>query len=155
MAITTARIIRNYHRNDFFALRVDQNEIKTNILMELFSAPITTKNIPQTSPILKKYLPTILKSKCFNQNNYPFSKEVRNTEIGHLFEHILLEYLYEQKLKEGASNPVYNGLTQWNWQKDIRGVFHINVDVGLKERYIFQSALEKSIRLLNLIIPYK
>src|SRR5688572_29431065 len=108
MPLSTARIFKTTHKNNFFSLDVNQNRLNTKIVMRLFVSTFSTKNIPQTYLLLEKHLPSILRSKCFNQNNYPFKIEVLDTEIGHLFEHILLEYLCEQKRLEGVDNPVYN-----------------------------------------------
>lgn len=120
--------------------------------MEILAPTVTTGVIPHTYILLKKYLPSILKSKCFNDNNYPFDREVKNTEIGHLFEHILLEYLCMQKMAQGFENPVHNGLTSWNWEKDKRGIFHINIDAGHGNGVILKPALEKSISLTMKIL---
>lgn len=156
MSITTAQIIRTRHNNNFFDLTIDQGNKATNIVMKMLAPVINTKDIPQTYFMLKKYLPKILKSKCFNQDNRPFDIEVRSTEIGHLFEHILLEYLCEEKTSQGIDRPIYNGVTEWDWNRDRKGVFHINIDVGQRERSVFEQALIKSIDLTRqLIISHK
>lgn len=136
-----------YHKNDLFSLAIHQGEIDTKIVMELFASEVNTEYIPATYPLLAKYIPTILYSKCFNEKNYPFSKEVEKTEIGHLFEHILLEYLCRFKLAAGLKDPIHNGVTKWDWKKDAKGVFHILIDSGYRDYHIFREALENSIRL--------
>lgn len=137
-----------YYTNGLFSLAIYNGEINTRIIMELFASRVHTKDIPATSSILQKRLPSIFYSKCFNEKNYPFSQEVKNTEIGHLFEHILLEYLREIKLASGFKNPIYNGLTKWDWERDAVGVFHISIDAGVGDKDIFKKALHKSIELL-------
>ncbi|MBI4038798.1 hypothetical protein HY384_02465 [Candidatus Daviesbacteria bacterium] len=108
---------------------------------------VNTKHLPATYSLLKQHIPTILYSKCFNEENYPFFKEVRKTEIGHLFEHILLEYLYHLKLASGIEDPIHNGLTKWDWEEDAMGIFHISIDSGYKDHHLFKTALENSIWL--------
>ncbi|KKR25220.1 MAG: hypothetical protein UT56_C0002G0034 [Candidatus Levybacteria bacterium GW2011_GWB1_39_7] len=61
--------------------------------MECQDPIIETDQLPKTFEILNKMLPSIFKSKCYNDKNLPFFIEVRSTEIGHLFEHIMLEYI--------------------------------------------------------------
>ncbi|KKR16143.1 MAG: hypothetical protein UT77_C0005G0037 [Candidatus Daviesbacteria bacterium GW2011_GWC2_40_12] len=140
------------HSSELFSLVVNHEEMNTKITMELFASIVNTKHIPATCQLLQKHLPTIMHSKCFNKKNYPFAKEVKETEIGHLFEHILLEYLCHLKQRRGISKHVHNGLTRWNWKEDARGVFHIHVDAGHEDKEIFQVALKHSIELLTDIL---
>lgn len=145
--MVNSSVKRVYHANDLFSLAIHYGEINTKIIMELFACAVNTQHLPDTYSLLKKHIPTILYSKCFNEKNYPFSEEVKKTEIGHLFEHILLEYLCQLKLASGLKNPVHNGLTKWNWEEDAEGVFHISIDSGYKDYRIFKEALENSIWL--------
>lgn len=115
---------------------------------------VTTTRMPYVSGVLKKELPTILRSKCFNEENIPFYKEVLSTELGHLFEHILLEYLCIAKIGIGCTEAVFSGVTKWDWNKDPYGTFHIELDIA-KEDYLFLTpALQKSVRLFEKIILY-
>ncbi|MDO8659467.1 MAG: hypothetical protein Q7K54_02590 [Candidatus Parcubacteria bacterium] len=152
MAIATAQIFRTRYQNKLLTLTIDQSNKATDIFMQMLVPVMGTGDIPKAYHILKKYLPNILRAKCFNRDNYPFHIEVKNTEIGHLFEHILLQYLCDQKTSEGIKNAVHNGITRWDWKRYGKGVFHINVDAGCKEKEILNIALNKSINLINNII---
>lgn len=138
--------------NENFILSIEHNDSLTNLKMEVLGDIISTSQLPTTYRILKLHLPSILRSKCFNENNYPFSKEVRDTEIGHLFEHILLEYMCLIKTQKGHKRPIHNGLTQWNWQREAKGVFHIQIDSGVEDKAFFVEALTRSIDLTAQII---
>lgn len=127
-----------------------QTEIKMK--MQMTTPIFNTCELPQTSAILKQILPSIFSSKCFNDNKYSFKREVKYTEIGHLFEHILLEYLCIEKIKLGFEDAVFTGVTNWNWVEDPKGTFYITVDAGWREKELFLSALEKTIYLLNMIL---
>lgn len=140
------------HLNTFFSLNIKKSLHNTLITMNLFIPVMNTAHIPHTYALLKKMLPTILMSKCFNEENLPFSQEVKKTEIGHLFEHILLEYLCELKLAKGYSEAVYAGRTNWNWKVDPYGTFHIIIDAGSEDTDILPEALERSINLLKIIL---
>lgn len=138
--------------NDKFSLTIKHDFKQTIMVMDIYDSVVNTKHLPYTHSILKKELPSILFSKCFNDNKYSFNKEVKKTEIGHLFEHILLEYLCLIKRSYGIDNPIHNGVTEWNWQKDNHGVFHISVDSGIDNEEIFSKAIKLTIRLINKIL---
>lgn len=153
MSIITANITdKFYYKSSFFDLLVDTGNTSTDITISFFTKDVTTGKIPEISLMLKQKLPSILRSKCFNEYNFPFRKEVKNTELGHLFEHILLEYICEVKKELGLAHPVHNGMTRWNWYKEKRGIFHISIDVGIKDRDLFQVALHKTIKLTEDIL---
>lgn len=115
--------------------------------MQVKGQHVSTEVLPRTKRLLKMHLPSILRSKCFNENNYSFSKEVKNTEIGHLFEHIVLEYLCNYKIAAGHRDPVHNGLTSWNWKEEKRGLFHITFDAGERDSKYLDMAIEQAIIL--------
>ncbi len=120
--------------------------------MTVFGMIVNTRSIPETYDILNTSLPQIFRSKCFNDDKLPFSKEVQSTEIGHLFEHILLEYLCDYKFTKGYNDAVFTGETSWNWKKDPYGTFHIRVNSAHDDIDIFQKALKKTIILVSLIM---
>lgn len=153
MLIITARIsdVKSY-KNAYYSLRVNQKDSELKIRMDMLVPIFDTKILPQTYSILKKELPSIMNSKCFNENNLSFAKEVKNTEIGHLFEHILLEYISDLKRLKVIDNPIHNGLTSWNWQKEMQGRFHILIDVPRIDKDVVDIAILKSLELLTTII---
>lgn len=138
--------------NGMFTISVSHKRHSTHLIMFLHIDIINTRSLPQTSSILKKYVPSVFHSKCFNYDNAPFSIESKRTEVGHLFEHILLEYLCLLKSDRGFKNPVHNGVTSWNWTKDKKGTFRITIDVGDSDREIFFAALQKSIDVTNRVL---
>ncbi len=125
---------------------------QTSIIMTLNTSFFHTIHLPFTHQILRYNLPTVLKTECFNDSGLPFNEEVKNTEIGHLFEHILLEYLCELKIQNGYKKAIFKGVTNWNWKKDAKGTFHIFIDITPKDIMFLDIALEKSIKLLNKIL---
>ena len=144
-------------QTNFFSLITFQQTEKTYFKMSMLSPTVNTAAIPQTHKILSQILPNIHISKCFNDGGLSFSQEVKRTEIGHLFEHILLEYIYELKVARGNAHVVVKGETSWNWKRDPHGTFHITINIGVKDASIFPFALQKSIALLQQILchdPY-
>lgn len=135
----------------FFQLQVTHKEKSTDILMYVFTKEVTTKEMKHTIIMLQKHLPTIFNSQCFNDLGLSFEKEVEKTEIGHLFEHILLEYLCKEKISQGCKEAMFSGKTVWNWNKENYGTFHISIDVSATEKALLYTALEDSIQLLRKI----
>ncbi len=136
-----------------YKLAVNNNSSKgTNITMLLDTPYYHTKHIPQTHNILQGSLPQVLHNKCFNDSNLPFSDEVKNTEIGHLFEHIILEYLCQIKVQSGHDKASFSGFTQWNWKRDAKGTYHIKINMNKKDKIFLEKALDESINLLNKIL---
>jgi len=138
--------------NDFFSITIRQKTSEMDLCMKLFTPTVNTAAIPQTFAILEEMLPDIYTSQCFNDANLPFSSEVKRTEIGHLFEHILLEYLFRCKSMQGEKNIVLKGETSWNWKRDPRGVFHIGITSGIQDAPLFPLALQQAIFILQKIL---
>jgi hypothetical protein len=113
---------------------------------------INTATFPATYDILQTYLPTVLETTCFNDLSLPFHIEVKKTETGHLFEHVLLDYLCQEKVLHGADSAVYQGVTSWNWKKEPQGTFHIQVNIPSEEGLFFINALQKSCTLVKKVV---
>jgi hypothetical protein len=152
---TPAVIVPSYIVPDLFGLTIISDNTSTNIDMKLFIQDVTTTNMPHVLGFLKINLPTILQSTCFNDKKQSFAKEVVNTEIGHLFEHILLEYLCREKINAGHNEAMFSGITKWNWNKEEYGTFHIHIDITKREGDLLYFALEHSILLLKRILLTK
>jgi hypothetical protein len=135
-----------------YHLKIQIGTQNTVIKMTTTPSILRTSSLPNTCEILAQKLPGVFKTKCFNEDELPFRKEARNTELGHLFEHILLEYLCEYKIRLGSRHASFCGETSWNWVKEKRGVFNITLSSTLADSHIFYLALEKSIKLLDFII---
>lgn len=136
---------------DTFSLQIKLNKAYLKMLMQMRTETVNTCEIPHAFSMLKKSLPSILKAECFNEYNIPFYEEVKKTEMGHLFEHILLEYLCLTKLEKGFKQASFSGRTHWNWKKEKRGSFHIHIGMPVKDLSFIPEALEKSLILFKQI----
>lgn len=136
----------------FFYLQMTQKKTVVHLKMELFSQTLRTGHYPSTYDILSSQFPSVLRTACFNDANLPFHQEVRDTEIGHLFEHILLESLCLEQLKQRNARCSFTGKTSWNWQKEKLGVFHIRIFAGEKTLPFFPRSLQWSIALMTHLI---
>lgn len=143
-----------YNIENNYSLSIQQKTCSAKIKMMMLSEPLNTSDMPHTLDILINFLPSVLTTECFNDQSLPFAQEVKKTEIGHLFEHILLEYMCQLKITKGYRSAVFAGRTRWNWERDPRGLFHISVNCAKKDNSILKDALEMSIVLMNLILHF-
>jgi hypothetical protein len=133
-----------------FSLKVEIGKNGVVLLMKTYGI-VNTKELVWTKDILRYQLPSILESQCFNESGLGFANELQATETGHLFEHILLEYLCLGKIERGATRACHRGRTSWNWYVQPWGTFLIYVDVAKRDKEIFIEALAKSILLMRQI----
>lgn len=141
-----------YYNSPAFNLSFKHRIQTLRITMTCNTPHLTTSSLPKTTSLLKKTLPTVLLTECFNDQNLPFSIEAKNTETAHLFEHILLEYLCLEKIADGSTSASFSGRTHWNWVKYPRGSFFISVTMEKTDLQYLPTALEKSIALLEQIL---
>ncbi len=146
--------VQKYFVENMFSLAITQKRTSTKITMDVLYNQLNTAEIPYVIELLEENLPSVLLTKCYNDMGLPFDVEVRNTELGHLFEHILLEYLCQHKIAKGARAATYAGRTRWNWNRDPLGRFHIHLTCGKKDSDILPPALEKSVSLMKLLLGY-
>lgn len=108
----------------YFKITGQRRRNKVFLTQEVLHPACHTNCLPSTVNVLEEYIPTIFENECFNYKKVPFRKEAENTEIGHLFEHMLLEnlkLLSEEKYGHGD----FSGETRWNWKKNKKGRFDI------------------------------
>jgi hypothetical protein len=146
--------MQTYVVKNLFSLAITQKKTRTRIVMDLLYHQINTQKIPAVTQLLQENLPSVLATTCYNDLGLSFEEEVKNTEIGHLFEHILLEYLCQSKISRGARRATYAGRTKWNWVRDPFGRFHIHLTCGKKDADILPLALEQTVSLMKIILGY-
>lgn len=143
----------SYH-SPLFDLRIRQTRKVTAIDMQVHGLVVNTSEIPATLEFLEENYPGVLKTQCFNEKNLPFAVEVMQTEVGHLFEHILIDNLCALKIKNGAKSAVFNGTTSWNWKENAYGSFQIWIDIGRNDLELLIEGLKITINLTkNLMEP--
>ncbi len=79
-----------------------------------------TTDMPHVPSKLLELLPGMRMHKCDNYDDLTFDRECMQTEVGHLFEHLVNE-LQLQMYDDGS----FKGETCWDWTLDPKGVFHI------------------------------
>lgn len=143
----------NFKDSDYFETK---GFWEKNIIHLYLRAPkkyIYTKSVPTINKKLERFLPGIFTSQCFNKNNFQFKKECENTELGHLFEHVLLEYLCLGKISKGEKSYSFKGLTTWNWRIEEKGKFNIRIEsLYANEKDILRTAFISSLHLFEEIL---
>lgn len=133
----------------YYSLDIEAHRRTTCLTMRVAGTQMTTHGMKRVVPLLRRHLPSILHSTCFNDKQLPFCEEVRGTELGHLYEHILLEKLTQLSC---GSMKVYKGVTSWDWNKEAQGTFHIKINANMIESLLLQQAINESNQLMSLLI---
>lgn len=89
-------------------------------------------------------LPTLREHLCFNRGGLPFVEELQDTELGHVFEHIVLALLQQRGLYT-------RGQTTWNWERDPIGTYQVTINTG-KKLLIKESMLIAQAMLTNALV---
>jgi len=84
-----------------------------------------TSQVPHLPRYLFRLLPRLARHTCHNDDGKSFRQECRETEIPHLFEHLIIEL---QLQAESTENDILRGETEWDWCVDPRGRFHVTVE---------------------------
>jgi hypothetical protein len=145
--------LKDEQRFELLSLHV--GPVTTEALFYAREDSLVTSRFPGFDRELLRLLPNLLKNvKCYNGHNHHFATEMLATELGHLFEHIWLEVLCCEKIKN-ASSAHYSGETSWNWKKEPRGLFHITLRAGTADRELIEQAATISKRILNYILTHR
>lgn len=142
------------YSSENFDISYKTGDFTTQAIMQMKRPIVMTSKLPHTHTFLQTNFPQVLTTRCFNDSNLPFCEEVKNTEIAHLFEHILLQYLYQEKSARGFSQITFNGRTYWDWEKNPYGSFKIIIDAGRLDLPWLATASQKATQLLeSLLLP--
>lgn len=68
-------------------------------------------------------LPGLRRHECDNGSGRSFVDELADTEVPHLFEHVVMELM----AKAGSPRSL-RGETQWDFRRDGRGIFRVSVE---------------------------
>jgi hypothetical protein len=131
-------------------LKTESEAVKLAVYFDTESP--NTEYFPETSRLLTDNVPQYRTARCRNERNLPFYREVEQTELGHLLEHILLEYLCMNKRQAGMSQALFTGKTTWNWQLDPRGTFYIDIAIKPEDHAYLSEALTQSLDLIGKIL---
>lgn len=90
-----------------------------------FRHQLYSAQVPGLAASLLEMLPCLREHICHNRHGREFVDELADTELGHVFEHVMLAVLH----KRGICT---RGQTTWDWQRDPIGLFHVTIATGKK-----------------------
>lgn len=131
-----------------FSVVVDETEDQIRLCQAIVHPAIHTAQLPETHDFLEQNLASIFENQCFNYAKRPFAEEVKSTEIGHLLEHLILEFMKVEAEKE-FGNVSFRGETVWDWKNDPRGTYWINIKSRKPWRKYFPVALDQAVKMLD------
>jgi cyanophycin synthase-like protein len=109
-----------------------------------FHHSLYSSQVDRLQTHLLDMLPSLREHICYNRSGLPFVEELENTELGHVFEHIMLAILEQRGL-------CTSGQTTWNWHRDPIGTYHVTLATG-KKHLVKESILVAQTILTNLLV---
>ncbi|OGC97983.1 hypothetical protein A2701_02950 [Candidatus Amesbacteria bacterium RIFCSPHIGHO2_01_FULL_47_34] len=131
---------------------ITQDNRQVFLRMELNIPEVHTGEFPDTLKLIKTYLPQALDCMCSNSQNLPFRQKVRDTAIGHLFEHLLLAYIYRDRSACPPVLPAVCGYTHWDWNRHPRGSFDITISLPRTHSSLLIPAVGRAVSLTDRIL---
>lgn len=129
------------------ALKPDRSKVIMSVRVP--EELVATDVLPHTLTFLETHCSSVLCTKCFNPGKLSFREEVTDTELAHLFEHIILDLLVQVKVNLGAEDACFSGETRWDWRIDPVGTFEIELGVPKKDQYLLDLVLPRAIELIE------
>ncbi|HEY8108637.1 MAG TPA: hypothetical protein VIF43_01355 [Patescibacteria group bacterium] len=109
-----------------------------------FHHSLYSSQVDQLRAHLLDMLPSLREHLCYNRSGLPFTEELEDTELGHVFEHVMLAILERRGL-------CASGQTTWNWRRDPIGTYHVTIATG-KKHLVKESVLVAQAILTNLLL---
>lgn len=120
------------------------DEAKLYLTVEMSDAECyRTNDHPHLPETLFELVPSIRHHRCENDEALTFETEAQDTEIPHLFEHLVIE------LQLTATGGSLSGETSWDWTRDPQGRFHVAVDY--RDRELAIGAAQLAARIIEAI----
>jgi hypothetical protein len=90
-------------------------------------------------------LPDLARHRCVNDEGRSFLEELAETEVPHLFEHIVLELM-----AHSGSPRSLRGETEWDFRRDGRGVFRVSFEYD--DDIVCLGAIKAADRLMGYVL---
>ncbi len=139
-------MMRNYQSANFQYQTLIHHQ-HADLIMNFPKACWSTTCFPEMYHFLQVRQPSVLETTCFNDENLTFSEEVKQTEMGHLFEHLVIDQLCQLKAK--TDDAEFEGCTEWNWWKYPIGSFKVTININHQDQKYLDHALRTSEQLIE------
>jgi hypothetical protein len=107
--------------------------------------PVRTSAAPDLVSALRRLLPGITRHSCTSPASGLLASELNDTEIAHLFEHVVLELM----VREGTDRAT-SGNTDWDFARDGRRTYRVTI--GSDDRELAHRAAEQALGLMNALL---
>lgn len=138
------------YKSNNFQFWLNENRSQVQMTIQFPEDCWSTSALPSTTKFLKKHRPSVFNCQCFNENKHSFAHEVKNTELAHLFEHLVIDEM--RNLKAKTYDAEFEGETAWDWHRHPIGSFKITFKLSQGDAKYFQPALIKSVQTLEKLI---
>lgn len=90
-------------------------------------------------------LPELEKHLCDNGSDKTFAEEIADTEVPHLFEHVVMELM-----AQAGSPRSLKGETSWDFRRDGKGVFRVSVEYD--DDFVCLGAIKLADRVMGYLL---
>lgn len=140
------------YNSSAFELKYSFENDTMTLYLQILLPHVSTSAVPHAIKFLTQHSPGVLRTKCFNDAGLPFFIEAKNTELGHLFEHLLLDQLCYKKISNGHESAEFRGITQWDWENEPYGSFRITIHLPSEDLSFFAKSLQSTITIFEKFI---
>ena len=134
--------------NKFFDITtIEFKDTNTLINLQTYPESFHTSLLPGIDKHLIKHLPALKYHLCDNEFSRTFPDELKDTEIAHAFEHVLLQKIGDLDPRAKA----VKGETHWDWKKSPR--FSYEIDLVYRNDPVVLKAISSSIDVFRKITP--
>lgn len=144
-----AKLSHQNQLSKYFPLSLKQLDDQAELKVFFDDHIITTQNMKNVVSFFEEQLPSVLETKCFNEQHLPFRVEIIKTELAHLFEHIILVLLCQAKAARGGKDITFSGETNWDWEVTPKGLFTISLSVKKHDAGLLQEVLPQASQLID------
>ena len=122
---------------------IDFQQGKSFIALLVSPDSIKTSQMPGFREAILSKMPELRFHKCDNGLGNSFADELLDTEVAHVFEHVLIEIISQM---DGSVDNI-RGLTTWNWRKDPRWLYRIEIAYDVSDTVL--AALRSTFAILD------
>lgn len=104
-----------------------------------------TATAPGVADRALELLPELETHLCHNDTGRSFAEEIADTEVPHLFEHVVMELM-----ARAGSPRSLKGETSWDFRRDGKGVFRVSVEYD--DDFVCLGAIKLANRVMGYLL---
>lgn len=127
-------------------ISIDFEGDQTKIILFVSKDITKTRQLPGFVEAVLESMPELRFHKCENDRNLTFADELFDTEIAHVFEHVLLEIIGQIDTKAYR----IKGWTNWDWKNSPRWTYEISL--RYRDSRVVFNALSRALTMFDVLI---